>query len=119
MAFAGMASVLLLVGLIGYYVYWRQYQRIYMEPDAVAENFLEAIVDGDKATARLYAKPSCDLVVEAMSSMMAGKSADVVIERTEHKGLYAWVHYHYEGNPSSALKVDWDSKGWRVDCTEF
>lgn len=118
MALAGMASVLLLVGLIGYYVYWRQYQRIYMEPGAVAEVFLEAIADGDKTTARQYAKPSCDLVVEAMSSMMGGKSVDVVIERTERKGLYAWVFYHFEGSASASLKVDWDSKGWRVDCSQ-
>jgi tRNA A-37 threonylcarbamoyl transferase component Bud32 len=116
---AGLAGILLLLGVIGYFAYWRQYQRIHMSPDEVAEEFLTALVDGDAETARLYAQPNCDRLISVMGSLRGQTTKDVVIERTERTGLDAIVYYHFEGEKAGeALRVDWDSKGWRVHCTD-
>jgi Protein kinase domain len=116
----GLIGILLVLGVIGYFVYWRQYQRIHMSPAEVAEEFLEAVLDGDREGARRYGQPNCDLLIGAMISVTQGLgSRDVIIDRTERNGLDAKVYFHYEGaTGSEPLEVDWDSKGWRVSCSE-
>lgn len=116
----GLIGILLVLGVTGYFVYWRQYQRIHMSPAEVAEEFLEAVLDGDIEGARRYGQPNCDRLIGTLISVTQGQgSRDVIIDRTERNGLDAQVYFHYEGaTGSDPLEVDWDSKGWRVSCVE-
>jgi tRNA A-37 threonylcarbamoyl transferase component Bud32 len=118
----GLVVLLLAAGFVGYFVFWKQYQRINMKPEEVAREFLEAVEAGKYEKARLYGAENCGLVLDIVGGVSqlnrGGPSRELIIEDTRRVGLEAIVRYHFTDTQSSTeIYLNWDSKGWAVDCS--